>query len=133
MTSVNPEISCIRMGSGPALFGLARFYCISVIVSSFVGTKPTCGKEERTPKCKKTCEDGYNVTFEKDLHFGDSSYSVRSVEKIQTEIMTNGPVEGTFTVYADFLTYKTGTIYIKHDTRFLLIDALPYIVGLATK
>ncbi len=27
MTSVNPEISCIRMGSGPALFGLARFYC----------------------------------------------------------------------------------------------------------
>ncbi len=23
---VNPEISCIRMGSGPALFGLARFY-----------------------------------------------------------------------------------------------------------
>ncbi len=27
MTFVNPEISCIRMGSGPALFGLARFYC----------------------------------------------------------------------------------------------------------
>ncbi len=29
MTSVNPKISCIRMGSGPALFGLARFYCIT--------------------------------------------------------------------------------------------------------
>ena len=29
MTSVNPEISCIRMWSGPALFGLARFYCIN--------------------------------------------------------------------------------------------------------
>ncbi len=28
MRSVNLEISCIRMGSGPALFGLARFYCI---------------------------------------------------------------------------------------------------------
>ncbi len=27
ITSVNPEISCIRMGSGPALFGLARFFC----------------------------------------------------------------------------------------------------------
>ncbi len=27
ITFVNPEISCIRMGSGPALFGLARFYC----------------------------------------------------------------------------------------------------------
>ena len=31
MTSVNPEISCIRMGSGPALFGLARFYCIAIV------------------------------------------------------------------------------------------------------
>ncbi len=28
---VNPEISCIRMGSGPALFGLARFYCIAIV------------------------------------------------------------------------------------------------------
>ena len=27
MTSVNPEISYIRMGSGPNLFRLARFYC----------------------------------------------------------------------------------------------------------
>ncbi len=27
MTSVNPEISCFGWGSGPALFGLARFYC----------------------------------------------------------------------------------------------------------
>ncbi len=27
MTSVNLEISCIRLGFGPALFGLARFYC----------------------------------------------------------------------------------------------------------
>ncbi len=32
MTSVNPEISCIRMGSGPALFGLARFYCTRMCV-----------------------------------------------------------------------------------------------------
>ncbi len=30
MTSANPEVSCIRMGSGPALFGLARFYCTAL-------------------------------------------------------------------------------------------------------
>ncbi len=29
MASVNPEISCFGWGSGPALFGLARFYCIA--------------------------------------------------------------------------------------------------------
>ena len=40
---------------------------------------------------------------------GSKSYSVgREVEQIQTEIMTNGPVEAAFTVYADFPTYKSG-------------------------
>ena len=28
--------------------------------------------------------------------------------KIQTEIMTNGPVEAAFDVYSDFLNYKSG-------------------------
>ena len=31
------------------------------------------------------------------------------VSQIQTEIMTNGPVEAAFTVYADFPSYKKGT------------------------
>jgi len=33
------------------------------------------------------------------------------VEKIATEIMTNGPVEGAFTVYSDFPSYKSGKCY----------------------
>ena len=37
-----------------------------------------------------------------------SAYAVNGVAKIQTEIMTNGPVEAAFTVYADFPTYKSG-------------------------
>lgn len=48
-----------------------------------------------------------------DKWYGASSYSVRSeVNEIQKEIMTNGPVEGAFTVYADFPSYKSGR-YIK--------------------
>jgi C1A family cysteine protease len=40
---------------------------------------------------------------------GKTHYSVSyKVEQIQTELMTNGPVEGAFTVYADFPTYKSG-------------------------
>jgi hypothetical protein len=39
---------------------------------------------------------------------GASAYSVRGVEKIMTEIMSNGPVEGAFTVYDDFPQYKSG-------------------------
>ena len=40
-----------------------------------------------------------------------SSYSVpNDVAKIQTEIMTNGPVEAAFDVYDDFLNYKGGEL-----------------------
>ena len=40
---------------------------------------------------------------------GSKAYSVSSdVQAIATEIMTNGPVEGAFTVYSDFLSYKSG-------------------------
>ena len=74
-----------------------------------IGSKAPCGKEQRTPRCSKSCESGYSVDFDKDKHFGSSAYSVSvEVEKIQTEIMTNGPVEGTMTVYQDFLAYKSG-------------------------
>lgn len=38
-----------------------------------------------------------------------NAYAVgQNVEVIQTEIMTNGPVEATFTVYQDFFSYKSG-------------------------
>lgn len=40
---------------------------------------------------------------------GKTSYSVLSdEEQIQSEIYKNGPVEGAFTVYEDFLLYKSG-------------------------
>lgn len=52
---------------------------------------------------------GYNVSYEDDKRYGKSSYYVgSSVEQIQKEIMTNGPVEGAFTVYSDFPSYKSG-------------------------
>jgi hypothetical protein len=37
-----------------------------------------------------------------------SAYSIpKSESQIQTEIMTNGPVEADYDVYSDFLTYKS--------------------------
>lgn len=44
---------------------------------------------------------------------GKTSYSVDGNEnQIQKEIMTNGPVEGAFSVYEDFVQYKSGTVFI---------------------
>ncbi|XP_066151189.1 cathepsin B isoform X2 [Euwallacea fornicatus] len=74
------------------------------------GTRPPCtGDDNKTPKCVHGCESGYGINYAEDKHFGSKSYSISSrVEQIQTEISTNGPVEGAFSVYADFLNYKKG-------------------------
>lgn len=68
-----------------------------------------CGSSKPTPACKKSCASGYEKSYSDDKWHVSSAYSVPSnVQKIQTEIMTKGPVEVAFTVYSDFLTYKTG-------------------------
>nr|ACO14731.1 Cathepsin B precursor [Caligus clemensi] len=74
------------------------------------GTRKPCAEGGRTPKCHKTCDNkNYPISYEKDLSFGRSSYSIRSDPKqIQMDIMTNGPVEAAFSVYSDFMSYKSG-------------------------
>jgi len=72
---------------------------------------PCAATEFPTPACPSACDSGssYTVPYTQDKHLFAASYSVQSaVEQIQTEIMTNGPVEAAFTVYADFESYKTG-------------------------
>jgi len=70
-----------------------------------------CGESQPTPSCDRTKLAG--TTYK-----AKSSYSVGGLfgraAKIQAEIMTNGPVEGAFTVYQDFLAYQSG-VY-KHTT-----------------
>ncbi|XP_062979786.1 cathepsin B isoform X1 [Elgaria multicarinata webbii] len=74
------------------------------------GTRPPCsGEGGETPKCVTKCEAGYSPSYQDDKHYGATSYHVKSTEKeIMAEIYKNGPVEGAFTVYSDFLMYKSG-------------------------
>lgn len=54
---------------------------------------------------------------------GKRSYSLPSQqEQIMTELYKNGPVEAAFTVYADFLLYKTG----EDATMFIFPELNPY-------
>merc|ERR1712018_645174 len=72
------------------------------------GPRPDCG-DEPTPRCQKQCQDSYPTEFMEDKTYGGAEYSIsRQNEKIQMELMTNGPVEVSFTVYEDFLNYKSG-------------------------
>jgi len=92
------------------------------------GSLPPCQGEEPTPDCTKKCIDGYTTPYAQDKHYGSTVYSVRSDQKqIATEIMTNGPVEAAFSVYADFLTYKTGVYH--HTSGALLGGHAVKILG----
>ena len=73
------------------------------------GPYPDCGETQPTPECVEKCQEGYPIPYEQDRHQFESAYSVPSdVDAIKTELMTNGPIEVAFTVYEDFMTYKSG-------------------------
>ncbi|CAI9578626.1 unnamed protein product [Staurois parvus] len=74
------------------------------------GSRPSCkGEHGDTPECLKKCEAGYGPDYSSDKHYGVDAYSVDSNQnEIMAEIYKNGPVEGAFTVYEDFPTYRSG-------------------------
>ena len=77
------------------------------------GKYPSCSAtpEYDTPKCVASCDANttYGTQYANDRHIFASAYSLAAdVKSIQTEIYQNGPVEAAFTVYEDFLTYKSG-------------------------
>lgn len=95
------------------------------------GTKPPCGPIVPTPSCTAACRSGYDKTYMEDKHFGATSYGVPGdVASIQKALM-EGPVEGAFSVYADFPTYKSG-VY-QHTTGGFLGGHAIKIIGWGTE
>lgn len=83
------------------------------------GSRIPCTGDDKTPKCVQQCEASYPIPYQQDKHYGSKAYSVSSrIEQIQTEIQTNGPVEGAFSVYEDLLHYKSG-VYQHVSGKFL--------------
>ncbi|KAG8369240.1 hypothetical protein BUALT_Bualt15G0131000 [Buddleja alternifolia] len=75
---------------------------------------PGCEPAYPTPKCEKKCKRE-NLPWEESKRFGVSAYRISSDPySIMAEILKNGPVEVSFTVYEDFAYYKSG-VY-KHMT-----------------
>ncbi|CAG9584701.1 unnamed protein product [Danaus chrysippus] len=73
------------------------------------GKRGPCISDTVTPKCHRTCREGYNNSYKSDKKYAKHVYSIRGgEEQIKAEIFKNGPVEGAFTVYADLLAYKSG-------------------------
>ena len=72
------------------------------------GSHGACPDTVDTPSCVKNCNSGSGVDYQSDLIKGASAYSVSGEANIRQELYENGPVEASFTVYEDFLTYKSG-------------------------
>jgi cathepsin B len=79
------------------------------------GTLPPCSSQEaKTPSCEHKCQASYTKSYQQDLHYGQKAFQVSSnQEAIKKEIYTNGPVEAAYTVYEDFLSYRSG-VYQHH-------------------
>jgi len=87
-------------------------YVIAPCEHHTTGSRPNCTGEGETPQCAKTCESSYTTPYNKDLHYGRKAYSVaKNNKQLEMEIMKNGPVEAAFTVYSDFLLYKSGVYH----------------------
>jgi len=59
------------------------------------------------PQCATKCADSEAFTKYK----SKDAYQIKGVEQIQTEILTSGPVQVAFSVYSDFMTYKSGVYH----------------------
>jgi cathepsin B len=92
------------------------------------GKYKPCGDIVPTPACTKQCQDGSQWTSAK--QFGSRAYGVSGVQNIMNEIQKKGPVEAAFTVYQDFLTYKSG-VY-KHTSGSQLGGHAVKILGWGT-
>jgi len=74
------------------------------------GSKNPCPPNEYpSANCAGKCQSAWNgPNWNNDLHFASSVYTASGESDIMQEIFKNGPVETAFTVYEDFLTYKSG-------------------------
>jgi cathepsin B len=91
------------------------------------GSHGACPASVDTPTCKKNCDDGNKKEYNSQMTYGLSVYSVSGEENMMQEIYQHGPVEGSFLVYEDFVTYKSG-VY-KHETGEYLGGHAIKIIG----
>ena len=72
------------------------------------GSHGACPETVDTPECKTDCSDGNKKEYKSQMTYGLSVYSVSGEENMMQEIYQYGPIEGSFLVYEDFVTYKSG-------------------------
>ncbi|EER13132.1 cysteine proteinase, putative [Perkinsus marinus ATCC 50983] len=95
--------------------------------------EPCSKKLYDTPSCLDRCpNEKYGIPLDKDRHFTAHSPDLfEGTDNIKKEIMTNGPTSATFSVYEDFVSYKSG-VY-KHTNGTLMGIHSVEIIGWGTE
>merc|ERR1712228_463252 len=84
------------------------------------------------PRCTKKCTGDKSLKYETDKHKASArGYELGSVKAIKADIYAHGPVTGAFTVYEDFLAYKSG-VY-QHKTGRALGGHAIKVIGWGTE
>ncbi|XP_065885405.1 cathepsin B-like [Dysidea avara] len=80
------------------------------VAFSWCTGKSTKSSAAYTPPCSECCDAGYPKQLNDDRHFAKSYYQLKrnNAPAIQAEIYARGPVTLTFSVYQDFMNYKSG-------------------------
>jgi cathepsin B len=89
--------------------------------------QPCPSSEYDSPSCPTSCEDGYSTSFSEDKLHAATTYSNRGEQAMMQDLVENGPMYVSFTVYSDFPTYKSG-VY-KHTTSQFLGGHAVTLVG----
>jgi len=64
--------------------------------------------EQVAPTCPGVCQSNTAIDYDSDKRHAASSYNINGIDAIKEDISTYGSVTSAFTVYEDFLTYKSG-------------------------
>lgn len=73
--------------------------------------QPQCSDYDfSTPKCVSSCDidSTYPIPLNKDRTKAKHAYSIRGEENLMKELYENGPITVSYTVYEDFMAYKSG-------------------------
>jgi len=110
MTSCGPDDGCEGGDDFDAYqyaqnSGLVTAACYPYSIPTCPPSQEPCLNFVATPPCQQTCQDSEQWSASK--HFLSSSYSL-DADQMQQELYTNGPIEACFSVYEDFLSYKSG-------------------------
>nr|DAA06106.1 TPA_inf: cathepsin B [Acyrthosiphon pisum] len=83
------------------------------------GNNSCSGQSEKNHKCQKKCFGNTSISYRGDRRYVERSPYVLAYDNMQNDIMTYGPIESSFDVYDDFISYKSGVYFKSPNATYL--------------